>query len=152
MDYFDDVHAQTGPDSCAKCKKQFIREDRVTEIKIVAGVGSNPNARGECLYVSNYEEYAHLGCVNKSEILSRIEIPRSALVVTKDIPPLHARFHDYICNRCKKKFVRGDRVLPVLLVEGMNRDPQTGGKAVQCSGEYEMAHVDCNDTQLTGGS
>lgn len=150
MDYFDNVAPRTGPDTCAKCRKTLARHDRLTEVKLVAGVGRNPSAAGQCLYVSETEEYAHLYCASPALDGPFIDIPRSVLKMDTDIEELAARVPDYICSRCKKKFVRGDRVVPVILVEGLSRDPSTGGKAVQCSGEYEMAHYDCHDPQLKG--
>jgi hypothetical protein len=72
--------------------------------------------------------------------------------MTSDLETLSARVPDYICARCKSQLTRGDRVVPVVLVEGIGKDPGTSNKAVQCSSEYEMVHVDCRDPQLRGGS
>ena len=116
----------------------------------MSGVGPHPNAAGEALFVSETEEYAHLLCDTPALDGPFIDVPRSALVVTTEIKALGARVPDYICCRCKKRFIREDRVVPVIIVEGLGRDPSTGGKAVQCSNEYEMAHYDCRDPQLAG--
>jgi hypothetical protein len=152
VDHFEEVTIRTGPDTCAKCRKELARHDRITEVKLVAGVGTHPSAAGRCLYVSEAEEYAHMDCADAPLASPFLDIPRSRLIVTTEIESLGARVPDYICARCKEKLVRGDRVVPVVLVEGIGRDPDTLGKAVQCSHEYEMTHLDCRDPQLKGGT
>lgn len=152
MDHFEEVTIRTGPDTCAKCRKELARHDRITEVKLVAGVGPHPSAAGRCLYVSEAEEYAHMECGNTTFSEPFLEVPRSRLLVTTEIESLGARVPDYVCARCKSQLLRGDRVVPVVLVEGIGRDPETLGKAVQCSGEYEMVHLDCRDPQLRGGT
>ena len=152
MSHLTELPVRTGPDTCARCRKALVRHDRVTEVKIVAGIGPHPNGAGQCLYVGEAEEYAHRHCDNPSLSSPFLELPRSRLIVTTEIAPLKARVPDFVCALCKAKLVRGDRVVPVVLVEGIGRDPETQGKAVQCSGEYEMTHLDCRDPQLTGGA
>lgn len=117
----------------------------------MAGVGPHPSGAGQCLYVSEMEEYAHSHCGNPALDGPFVDLPRSILKVTTEIASLTARVPDYICSRCKKRLERGDRVVPVIIVEGLGKDPDTGAKGVQCSEEYEMAHYDCHDRQLTGG-
>jgi hypothetical protein len=150
VDYFDDVAPRTGPNQCAKCRKELHRADRITEVKIVGGVGSNPTGAGRCLYVCETQEYAHAECANPTLTQQLIEIPRSSLIVDTHLGPLKARTPDFMCCRCRKKLERGDRVMPVILVEGIGRDPDTQTKAVMCSSEYEMVHFDCHDPSLGG--
>ena len=76
MDYFDDVAPRTGPNQCAKCRKELHRADRITEVKIVGGVGSNPTGAGRCLYVCETQEYAHAECANPTLTQQLIEILR----------------------------------------------------------------------------
>lgn len=116
----------------------------------MAGVGPHPRGYGQALYVSEWEEYAHVACDNVALDGPFIDLARSKLKVTTELGSLGARVADYICARCKKQFERGDRVVPAVIVEGMARDPDTGMKGVQCSSEFEMVHYDCRDTRLTG--
>lgn len=151
MDHTRDIPSRTGYETCAKCRKAIARHDRITEVKIVAGVGPHPRAVGSCLYVSEAEEYAHTHCGSVALDAPFINLPRSALKVTTEIAALGARVPDYMCVRCKKRLERGDRVVPAIIVEGIGRDPDTGSKGVQCSEEYEMVHYDCHDPQLSHG-
>lgn len=152
MEYRRDVTVRTGPDTCAKCRGVFARHDRLTEIKIVAGIGPHPRGAGDCLYVSEGEEYAHVQCKNVALDGPFVDLARSALKMDTEVATLGARVPDYMCARCKKRFVRGDRVVPTIIVEGIGKDPDTGAKAVQCAAEYEMVHYDCHDPQLSGAS
>lgn len=147
--YRQDVPARTGPHECVKCCKTLARHDRLTEVKIVAGIGPSPTAAGRALYVSEEEEYAHLDCRNRDFDSPVPTLHRRALTVTIDLAPLHARTDDFICVRCKKTFVRGDRIVPTLICEGIGVD-ESGNKGVQCAREYEMVHYDCHDPQLAG--
>ena len=152
MSYLQDVPSRTGPDLCAACRKPLARHDRLLEIKIVAGVGPHPSGAGRCLYVSEMEEYAHADCDNRLLDGPFIELSRYKLKMDSDLSLIHARVPDYMCAVCKKEFQRGDRIVPVLIVEGKGMDPDTNTSAVQCSPEYEMVHWDCRDRQMTGAS
>ncbi len=143
MDYFPNVDPQTPLDQCAKCRKGFVRGERIHVVKIVAGIGAHPRGYGETVYVSDYSESAHGSCIDT-------DLGNPFIDVTKEIEPIQARVPDFICARCKKRFQRGDRAFPLVIVEGIGRDPETQGKAVQCSAEYEMIHLDCRDPKLQG--
>lgn len=151
MDYFNDVPARVASTHCVKCHVAFQRRDNIHVVKIVAGVGKHPRGFGECTYVSDFEEMAHLNCADTTLRDPFIELPRSALAVSKDIQQLQARTPDYICAVCKKRLRREDRIFLTLIVEGVTRDPENNNKAIQCSPEYETVHVNCRDTALTGG-
>lgn len=151
MDYFADVDPQTPPDKCAKCRKGFARGERIHDVKIVAGIGSHPRGFGQTVYVSDFSEAAHASCLDTNLGDPFVELARSMLIVNKEIEPISARVPDFVCARCKKRLERGDRVYPLVIVEGVGRDPVTQGKAIQCSAEYEMIHLDCRDPKLKGG-
>lgn len=150
MSHLEDVAVRTGPDTCARCRKTLVRHDRLTEVKLVAGVGPHPRGYGEALYVSEAEEYAHVVCDNRSLDGPFIDLARSLLKVSTEIESISARVPDFMCARCKKRFERSDRVVPAIIVEGIGKDPDTGMKGVQCSPEFEMVHYDCRDPKLGG--
>ena len=152
MDYRQDIPPRIGLDTCAKGRKPLTRHDRVLDLKIVAGIGPHPRGYGECTYISEHSEYAHVACKAAALDAPFIEIPRSRLDMTAEIASLSARVPDYQCVRCKKRFVKGDRIIgPVFIVEGIGIDPETKNKAVQCAGEFEMSHYDCNEPGLSSG-
>lgn len=151
MDYFSDVPARVPPSNCAKCRKALLRMERIHAVKIVAGVGKSPRAFGDCVYVSVYEELAHVRCEDPGLSGPFIELPRSMLVVSQDIQAIPARTPDYVCAVCQKRLQREDRIFLSLIVEGVGRDARTEGKAIQCAAEYEVVHVSCRDPKLLGG-
>jgi len=151
VDYFTDVPPRVGQTTCVRCRTHFVRGSRIYAVKIVAGVGKHPRGFGSAVYVSDFEEFSHVKCTDARLNDPFIELARNRLVMTSDIKPIHARVPDHTCALCKKQFRREDRIVMAVIVEGIVRDPDTKNKAVQCSGEYEMAHVDCHDPTLQGG-
>lgn len=55
------------------------------------------------------------------------------------------------CARCRKTFKPGDRVVQVLIVEKVGRNPKAAWErgAFLCP-DFELAHVSCVDTGLDG--
>jgi hypothetical protein len=63
---------------------------------------------------------------------------------------LRPRCDSQQCVRCRKRLSPGDRVQLVMIVEKLGRNPATKELGAFLSPEFEMAHIDCNDTSLNG--
>lgn len=138
-----------GPNTCLACRLSFGRHDRIIQVKIVAGIGYDPRGAGETVYLCDDEEYAHKSCYDRVLDERRIELINRRPIVT-DNAPLKARTPDTNCAQCKRRWVRGDRIVPIFIVEGEGIDPETRLPAVQCSAEYELAHFNCEHTNMGG--
>jgi hypothetical protein len=54
------------------------------------------------------------------------------------------------CARCRKQLSPGDRVQMAMIVQGIGRNPSTKSIDAMISEEFELAHIDCMDTSLSG--
>lgn len=54
------------------------------------------------------------------------------------------------CARCRKDFVPGDRVGTAFIVVGKGRNPSTKSIDTMLGEDFELAHIDCRDTSLSG--
>lgn len=54
------------------------------------------------------------------------------------------------CARCRRDFSPGDRVVTAFIVVGKGRNPSTKSVETMLGEEFELAHVDCRDTSLSG--
>ena len=115
----------------------------------MAGIGYDPRAAGETVYLCDDEEYAHANCADRALDARRIELVERRPTVS-DNAPLKARTPDTQCAQCKRRWARGDRIMQVLIVEGHGLDPETRLPAVQCSHEFELVHFDCQHTKMGG--
>lgn len=141
---FTDVPRHVDAATCVACRLTLARHDRVVEVHVVAGVA------GGQLYVNDPggTEYAHRDCTNRRADAPRIIVPRQT--ATK-LEHLGARDSNAHCVTCARRFQRGDRIVELLLVEGVAKDPGTDQPAARCSEDREYAHRDCKDTSLTAG-
>ncbi len=151
---FQDVPARVRPDRCISCHGLFAKAQRVTQVWIVAGVDRHPGGSGLVPFLCDVPEFAHASCddaalTDAPRII--IEFPRPR-VKSNDIVSLRPRTNEYTCTLCRKRVVRGDRVICAMIVEGIDIDPQTKSPAAKVSGEYEVVHFRCNDPQLDMGS
>lgn len=103
------------------------------------------------LWVSETREYAHVECADEALTALSIIIPRKRVPKNVELPELRARVPDHQCVRCRARIAREDRLIQVLIVEGIAIDPQLGVPGVRCSNEYEVCHVDCTDRDLAKG-
>ncbi len=151
---FPDVPARVRPDSCISCHGKFAKAQRVTQVWIIAGVGRDPGGSGLLPFLCDVPEFAHASCEDAaltSVNRSVIELPRPR-VKSNDLVSLRPRTNEYTCTLCRKRVVRGDRVICAMIVEGIEIDPTTTAPAAKCSGEYEVVHFRCNDPQLDMGA
>lgn len=63
---------------------------------------------------------------------------------------LRQRVPATMCARCRKDFSPGDRIITVCIVVGKGRNPSTKNIETMLGDEFELAHVDCRDTALSG--
>jgi hypothetical protein len=68
--------------------------------------------------------------------------------MTLDI--LRQRVPATTCARCRKTLAPGDRVQMAMIVQGIGRNPSTKSVDAMIGEEFELAHVDCRDTSLSG--
>lgn len=54
------------------------------------------------------------------------------------------------CARCRKLLSPGDRVQMAMIVQGIGRNPSTKSIDALIGEEFELAHIDCKDTSLSG--
>ncbi len=64
--------------------------------------------------------------------------------------PVPPRVWSDTCVRCRKRFARGDRVLPVMIVAGVGVDAESMRETAVAGAFYEISHLDCTDPQLLG--
>lgn len=149
---FPDVPLRVRPDTCIKCHTVFKTGQRVMQVWVVTGVGRHPKRQGMVPFLLDTPEFAHACCEDLSLLradLPTIEIPRQHL--KPDVVSLRPRTNEYTCTLCRKKVERGDRVLTVMIVEGIGIDPETSFPAARVTGEYEVVHVNCRDPKLDVG-
>ena len=61
---FPPVDIKTWPSHCVQCKKEFQREDRVTTVFIIAGVGWDSETNKKLPAAGAEYEMAHLNCAD----------------------------------------------------------------------------------------
>lgn len=139
---FTDVPVRTDTATCAVCYELFKPKDRGVIVKIVAGLGPHPRTGKRVVYLSDDEnsERAHVDCVNTKK--------KPMKVIT---PAADVRDTDTSCGGCGATYRRGDRVLPVFVVVGVSKDPETHRLAAECAEEHEHYHAKCEDPQLVNG-
>lgn len=153
MASFPDVPLFDDFTRCVKCGLDLASGQRVTQIWAVTGVGRQPKGDRRVPYVMDRPEFGHVAChdVNLRRASSNlVEIPRQKLKVDVDAS-LRPRFNEYTCAHCRKQVVRGDRILMAAIVQGIEKDPETGFPSAKCTGEFEVVHASCDDPQLKDG-
>lgn len=148
MSSFPTVPEVTHRSICRRCRKLFVPGDAVQRALVVAGVGPGPTG-ARCTHVDEDYELIHFDCKNPKSPCVHPLADRSKLVPSKTLP-LAVRTPDFQCRVCGVTFVREDRIVEVLLVEGIALDPDTKAPAVQCCAGAEYAHKDCRDRALKG--
>ena len=64
----------------------------------------------------------------------------------------HPHVDSDTCSKCRKKFQRGQRVVPVHIVADTGLNPQNlKDRGVELFSEFEFAHFDCRDPYLKRG-
>jgi hypothetical protein len=70
------------------------------------------------------------------------------------MPELRPRVDSDTCNRCRKKFRPGDRVVTIFIVQRIGHNPQGAASAFDhgawLSNEFELAHERCEDPGMEG--
>lgn len=152
LDIFPDVAIRASLDTCVRCRIQFKRNDKITQIWAVTGIGRHPEDGRKSAYMNEVPEYGHANCKDAADAENIIipPVPRELLSMSLD-KLIRPRFPEYMCSRCKKTLKREDRVLTVTIVQGIDKDPETNFPAAVCSPEFEIVHVDCKDPTLVMG-
>ncbi len=146
---FADVPPRVDTATCTACRERFAPGDRATDVKIVAGIGKHPHHGRPTAFVNEDEnsERAHVDCRNRKLASPRIFMPSSpAPAGQSDVRDSDAR-----CPACLNPFRRGDRIVPVTVVIGVEKDPETKRMAAKCYTEQEHVHLNCRDPQLVAG-
>ena len=64
--------------------------------------------------------------------------------------PRYPRCSTDTCVRCRKKLGASDRVQVAMIVDKIGRNPTTREVGAFLSEEFELLHVNCTDTTLSG--
>lgn len=144
---------------CRKCGAPLPRGARVRPIWIAAGTTRHPKTGKTTLVLQSrtdmpapQNEYAHCDCKDPNLTdIARIESAERPNPMDMNLPDIEPRGDDAHCIKCKKLFLRGDRLTLVYTVQAVGKDPETGAEAAKVTGSYEPKHEDCNDPKLDFG-
>ena len=142
-----------GKSRCVACGDTLARNHRVVPVWIVAGI-----ARGQLVLQGRTDaqapqnEYFHTKCCDPKhqDVATIVPVLRPTLS-DANMTHIEPRGDDSHCIECKKLFVRGDRIVLSYIVQGVEKDPETGAIAAKVLGDYEPKHADCADTKLEFG-
>jgi hypothetical protein len=146
---FADVPPRVDTATCTVCRERFAPGDRAADVKIVAGIGRHPHHGRPTAFVNEdeYNERAHVDCRNRQLASPRIFMPPP----TSSVGQPDVRDSDARCPVCGNAFRRGDRIVSVTVVIGVEKDPETKRPAAKCYTEQEHVHFNCRDPQLVTG-
>lgn len=154
--YYGGPYAQTPPrlpsGYCIKCRVLFKREDRYRPIFIVTAIENHFSGAGRAAYVSRFTEFGHHDCKKPDgNLFHFVKTRRQNFDVNHPdlLPEQEPRTPSYVCNMCRKEFKPGDRIVQVLLCAGTCIDPVGKHPEMVASPNFESAHENCNDPQLT---
>ncbi len=77
-------------------------------------------------------------------------MPKPKPTSAESFPPVDIKQWPTHCIRCRKAFVREDRIITVFIVAGVGFDSQTNRFLPAAGEEYELAHLDCADPKMQG--
>jgi len=141
---------------CLRCRKELNRKDRVQTVFIFADKKDNQSVLLGRLHGSGVmlllNEYVHYDC--KDPFLRNtsliIQPDRRSGMITQ-FPEIEPRGPDFRCVKCQKEYARGDRIIITYMVLGVGRNPEGPDKIAMISGNYETAHLSCNDPSFGSG-
>lgn len=143
---FADIAPRVDTATCTVCRGRLAPGDRAVVAHIVAGIGRHYGRAVAYLNDEDNCEFAHPNCTNPQLDSPRIYMPAPT---TTGVPVV--RQSDSACPVCGVAFRRGDRVVRVAIVIGVEKDPETKRPAAKCHADFEHVHLNCRDPQLVSG-
>lgn len=124
----------TDPGQCQTCARVFDAGDRLRSVFTAPRFGVVPRAM-----LLEITRFSHVFC-NDTKLTGVIMAPPDV--------PLEPRCKGDTCVRCRKLFAPGDRfdVIYIVVSTGISG----GQRGVHVNAEFELAHVACEDPQLSG--
>lgn len=130
---------------CLFCARPIAPNDKVLQVYRFAFVRYGvPHAVGD-------PEPAHVRCDDPARRFAHELIAPRALVLynpgmTTRVAPSHQ------CLFCGMVFRTDDRIVEVIRVQGVDRDPERGAPGIVCDDDREYAHARCDDRDARAGT